>query len=176
MSDRRTEMLEVIATRRSVRAFTGGAVSSGDLMAILKAGMAAPSAVNVQPWAFVAVTKRETLDALCAALPYAKMLDKAGAAIVVCGLPHKDTQYAERYWIMDCSAATENILLATHSLGYGAVWTAVYADTGLVKIVRKILEIPENVIPLNVIPIGVPADNEPPIDKWRPENVRWEKW
>jgi nitroreductase len=176
MSNRREEILEVIATRRSVRAFTGGAVSRDDLTAILKAGMAAPSAVNVQPWAFIAVTRRETLDALCVALPYAKMLDKAGAAIVVCGLPHKDTQYAERYWMMDCSAATENILLATHALGYGAVWTAVYADMGLVKIVRKILSVPEDVIPLNVIPIGVPADNEPPIDKWRPENVRWEKW
>ena len=176
MGDKRTEILDVIATRRSVRAFTGGTVSRDDLMAILKAGMAAPSAVNVQPWAFVAVTKRETLDVLCAALPYAKMLDKAGAAIVVCGLPHKDTQYSERYWLMDCSAATENILLAVHALGYGAVWTAVYADLGLVKIVREILSIPEDVIPLNVIPIGVPADNEPPIDKWRPENVRWEKW
>ncbi len=176
MNKRRTEILDVIAARRSVRAFTGGAVSRDDLTAILKAGMAAPSAVNVQPWAFVAVTKRETLDALCATLPYAKMLDKAGAAMVVCGLPRKDLQYSERYWVMDCSAATENILLAVHALGYGAVWTAVYPDMGLVKAVRQILSIPEDAIPLNVIPIGMPADNEPPTDKWRSENAHWEKW
>src|SRR5512135_1609558 len=122
------DALRVIYTRRSVRSFTGEAVSRDALMKILRAGMSAPSAVNIQPWAFVTVTDRKTLDRLCERLPYAKMLDTAGAAIVVCGIPGKDEVYAAKYWVMDCSAATENILLAAHALGLGAVWTAVYVD------------------------------------------------
>lgn len=170
------ETLDNIYSRRSVRAFTGEAVSREDLIKILKAGMAAPSAVNMQPWAFVVVTERKTLDELCGKLPYAKMLDKAGAAIVVCGLPDKDEVYSKKYWVMDCSAATENILLACHALGLGAVWTAVYPDATRVEDVRRILGIPENIVPLNVIPIGVPKEKGKPLDKFKEENIHWEKW
>jgi nitroreductase len=105
------------------------------------------------------------------------MLDKAGAAIIVCDIPDKDDTYAEKYWVMDCSLASGNILLAAHALGYGAVWTAVHADNEKIKAVRKILSIPENIIPLNVIPIGVPADKDTkPLDKFKKENIHWEKW
>lgn len=172
----KSDFLETILTRRSVRHFTGQRVASDDLEEILKAGMSAPSAVNTQPWAFIVVTKRELLDVLCRRLPYAKMLDKAGAAIVVCGLPDKDREYAKKYWIMDCSAATENILLAVHGLGLGAVWTAVYPDEGKIALVRKTLQIPKEVIPLNVIPIGVPVGDEEPKDKFKRENVHREIW
>jgi nitroreductase len=171
------DFLDVIYTRRSVRRFTGEGVKKDDLMAMLRAGMAAPSAVNVQPWAFVAVTERKTLDELCASLPYAKMLDKAGAAIAVCGIPHKDETFAKDYWVMDCSLASGNILLAAHALGYGAVWTAAYVDEKRVEDVRRILSIPDDIVPLNVIPIGVPADPDAkPLDKFREENIHWEKW
>jgi nitroreductase len=172
-----TEFLNVIYTRRSARKFTGEEVKKEDLIAILRAGMSAPSAVNIQPWAFIVVTDRNTLDELCEALPYAKMLDKAGAAIIVCGIPDKDDTYAKDYWIMDCSLASGNILLAAHTLGYGAVWTAAYVDDDRVMSVRKILSIPGNIIPLNVIPIGVPADKDAkPLDKFKHENIHWEKW
>lgn len=170
------DALKVIYTRRSVRSFTGDTVSREDLMKILRAGMSAPSAVNIQPWAFVVVTKRETLDELCARLPYAKMLDRAGAAIVVCGIPDKDEVYSGKYWVMDCSAATENILLAAHALGLGAVWTAVYVDEQRMLDVGEILGIPQNIIPLNVIPIGVPKGGGTVIDKFKVENIRWERW
>jgi nitroreductase len=170
------EALNVIYTRRSVRSFTGEAVAREDLMKILRAGMSAPSAVNIQPWSFIVVTDRETLDDLCDKLPYAKMLDKAGAAIVVCGLPDKDTVYSRKYWVMDCSAATENILLAAHALGLGAVWTAVYVEEERVRTVRKILDIPEAIIPLNVVPIGIPKGKGTVIDKFREENIHWERW
>jgi len=171
------DFLNVIYTRLSVRKFTGEKVRREDLMAMLRAGMSAPSAVNVQPWAFVVVTDRATLDKLCEALPYAKMLDKAGAAIIVCGLPDKDNTYAKKYWLMDCSLASGNILLAAHALGYGAVWTAAYAEKDRMGSVRQFLSIPENIIPLNVIPIGVPANkDETPKDKFREENIHWEKW
>lgn len=170
------ESLTTIYSRRSVRSFTGEAVSRDDLFKILRAAMAAPSAVNIQPWAFVSVTRRATLDALCSSLPYAKMLDRAGAAIVVCGIPDKDEIYSKDYWVMDCSAATENILLACHALGLGAVWTAVYVDEGRVAAVREILGIPKNIIPLNVVPIGVPKDKGQVVDKFREENIHWERW
>jgi nitroreductase len=171
------DFLNVIYTRRSVRKFTGEKVKEEDLAAILRAGMSAPSAVNVQPWAFVAVTDRDILNELCKSLPYAKMLDKAGAAIIVCGIPDKDDTYAKQYWVMDCSLASGNILLAAHALGYGAVWTAVYVDSDRVRSVRRILSIPENIIPLNVIPIGIPADRDgKPVDKFRRENIHREKW
>jgi len=171
------DFLNVIYTRLSVRKFTGEKVRREDLMAMLRAGMSAPSAVNVQPWAFIVVTDRATLDKLCEALPYAKMLDKAGAAIIVCGLPDKDNTYAKKYWLMDCSLASGNILLAAHALGYGAVWTAAYAEKDRMGSVRQFLSIPENIIPLNVIPIGVPANkDETPKDKFREENIHWEKW
>jgi nitroreductase len=170
------EVLDVIYTRRSVRSFNGDAVAREDLMKILRAGMSAPSAVNVQPWAFVAVTNRETLDELCDRLPYSKMLDKADAAIIVCGVPDKDAVYSGKYWVMDCSAATENILLAAHALGLGAVWTAVHPDEEKVRNVRKILDIPQTIIPLNVIPIGVPTGKGTVIDKFREENIHWERW
>jgi len=171
------DFLDIIYTRRSVRRFTGEPVGKDDLTAILRAGMSAPSAVNVQPWAFVAVTDRHTLDELCRTLPYAKMLDKAGAAIIVCGIPDKDDTYAKDYWVMDCSLASGNILLAAHALGYGAVWTAAHVNQERVRSVRKILSIPDQIIPLNVIPIGVPADRSAkPLDKFREENIHWEKW
>jgi nitroreductase len=170
------ETLNTIYSRKSVRSFTGEAVSRETLIKILKAAMAAPSAVNIQPWAFVAITRRETLDELCAKLPYAKMLDRAGAAIVVCGIPDKDEVFSKDYWVMDCSAASENILLACHALGLGAVWTAVHVDEERVENVRGILNIPENIIPLNVIPIGVPREKEKPLDKFKEENIHWEQW
>ena len=171
------KFLNIIYSRRSVRKFTGEKVQKDDLLTMLRAGMSAPSAVNVQPWAFVVVTDRETLDELCNELPYAKMLDKAGAAIIVCGIPDKDDTYAKDYWVMDCSLASGNILLAAHALGYGAVWTAAYVDNERIRSVQRILTIPENIIPLNVIPIGIPADrNAKPVEKFKEENIHWETW
>lgn len=140
------EALNTIYTRRSVRSFTGEPVSKDDLIKLLRAAMSAPTAVNIQPWSFIVVTDRKTLDKLCDNLPYAKMLGKAGAAILVCGIPDKDEVYSKDYWVMDCSAATENILLAAHALGLGSVWTAVYVDMDRVKTVRALLNIPDNII------------------------------
>lgn len=168
---------EVILRRASVRKFTGEAVPKEKLEAILRAGFAAPSAVDVRPWAFVAVTERAKLDELASGLPYAKMLGTAGAAIVVCGLPDKDATFARLHWVADCSAATENILLAATSLGLGAVWTAAYPYEDRLGHVRKTLGIPATVVPLNVIPIGVPALPYPKAkDKYDEGALHLERW
>lgn len=169
--------IELIMNRRSVRAFSDKRVGKELLKTIVAAGMAAPSAVNKQPWAFVAIDDREALDKLGEALPYAKMLKQATAAIVVCGNLEKALDgWQQEFWIQDCSAATQNILLAAEALGLGAVWTAAYPAKDRMDIVSGILELPEHIIPLNVLPIGYPTTNTAPLDKWNEQNLHWQKW
>ena len=166
--------LEVIHNRKSVRHFTEQPVSKEQIKTLLRAGMAAPTAVNRQPWVFYVVTLRETLDALSKQLPYAKMLTQAQTAIVVCGDMDKAGNLKdEGYWVQDCAAATENILLAAESMGLGAVWTAAYPYDDRTKAVIKELNLPKTHIPLNVIPIGYPTGEDLPTNKWKAENIIW---
>lgn len=168
------ETLEVIHNRNSVRHFTDQPVSKGQIETLLRAGMAAPTAVNRQPWVFYVVTQRETLDSLSEHLPYAKMLSQAQAAIVVCGDMEKAGNLKdEGYWVHDCAAATENILFAAESMGLGAVWTAAYPYDDRTNVVIKELNMPETHIPLNVIPIGYPTGEDMPKNKWKAENIIW---
>ena len=166
-------VLSNIHSRKSVRDFDKDkAVSKEMLETLLKAAMAAPSAVNFQPWQFVAVTDGKSLNALGNSLPYAKMLLSATAAIAVCG----DPAISELYWEVDCAAATENILLAAEALGLGAVWTATHPHEDRMQSTRTILNIPSNILPLNVIAIGFPKAQEQPKDKFKVEKIHWEKW
>lgn len=168
--------LKTIFSRKSVRSFTSQEVNTELLEELARAGMAAPSARNLQPWAFVIVTNRSTLDALAERLPYAKMLFEAPAAIVVCGDLAKVGDSPEGYWVQDCSTATQNILLAAEALGLGAVWTGVHPRADRVTTVKDVLKLPDNVIPLNVIPIGYPKGEHQPKDKFKAENIHWQKW
>lgn len=170
-------VLSNIHSRKSVRSFVPQkAVSKEDLTTIIKAGMAAPTAVNKQPWAFIAITDRAMLDTLATGLEFAQMLKQAGAAIVVCGDLVKAVESHPEYWVQDCSAATQNILLAVEAMGLGAVWTGVYPVDFRVKFVKETLGLPEAIIPLCVIPIGYPEGETKPKDKWKEDNLRWEKW
>jgi len=170
------EALELIHNRKSVRSFTDELVSKEDLLIILKAGMDSPSAVNFQPWNFVVVTEKDVLNKLAEGLPYAKMLRNAGAAIIVCALPEKAFDGSIDYAVIDSTLATENILLATEALGLGAVWTASYPDEARMNFVRSVLDIPENIIPLNIIPVGHPSADEAGKNKFKEENIHWDKW
>jgi nitroreductase len=174
--EKMSDALSVIHTRKSVRSFTGQSISKDALDKIIRAGMSAPTAVNKQPWAFVIVTDRKTLDALAAGLPYAKMLDKAGAAIIVCAIPEKAHDQRMEFAVIDSTCASENILLAAEALGLGAVWTAAYPYKDRMDVVRKALNIPQEIIPLNVIPVGHPTGLDKPKDKYKIENIHWEKW
>ena len=171
-----TDAMTVIHSRKSVRNFTGQTVSKDLLNKIVRAGMAAPTAVNRQPWSFIVVTDRKTLDMLNEGLPYAKMLGKAGAAIIVCAIPEKAYEGSKELAIIDSSLASENILLAAEASGLGALWTAAYPYEDRMDVARKVLGIPGNVIPLNVIPIGHPTGTDKPKNKYNPENIHWEKW
>ncbi|MEG1499087.1 MAG: nitroreductase family protein [Bacteroidales bacterium] len=170
-------VLKNIHQRKSVRNFVSHKmVSKQDLITLMKAGMAAPTAKNQQPWEFIAVTKVEEMEALAQKLPYAKMLQDAGGAIVVCGdLKQAKKGSVEAFWVQDCSAATQNILLAAEAMGLGAVWTGVY-PTDRVKIVKEILSIPSDVIPLCVIPVGYPTGKDQPKDKFKEDKIHWEKY
>lgn len=178
--------LKVIHSRKSVRNYTGVPVSNDDIIDLLRAGMAAPSAVDRRPWSFVAVTERETLDNLSKATPFSGMLKKAGAAIIVCGIPMKSmvkmklinlvAGVSNDYWVQDCSAATENILLAAEAKGLGAVWIGIHPVEAKVETVRKILNIPDNITPLNIISIGHPVGTEKPKNKFDGKAIHWEKW
>lgn len=170
------DTLSVIHSRKSVRSFTGAAVSTTDLDKIIRAGMAAPTAVNKQPWSFVVITDKKTRDALAAGLPNSRGIDKAGAVIIVCAEPEKANLQSKDFAIIDASLASENILLATEALGLGGHWTAAFPYEDKMKHVRAVLGIPANIIPLNVILVGVPTGEDKPKDKYKKDRIHWEKW
>ncbi len=162
-----------IMNRKSVRRYTDQAVSKEQVDTLLRAAMAAPTAVNRQPWAFVVIDKVEILKALAEQLPYAKMIAKAPVCIIVCGDLNKTfkSDGAVDYWAFDCSAATENMLLQAEAMGLGAVWTALYPENDRVQLVKNMLNIPDHLIPMAAIPIGYPSGHEMPKNKYKVENV-----
>lgn len=169
---------ETIRSRTSIRKFDPSReVSAADEEQLLRAAMCAPSAMNKQPWHFIVVRDAAKLKALAEALPYSRVGEGARLAIVVCGdLDNGLPGRGKEYWIQDCSAATQNLLLAAKARGLGAVWTGVYPGEDRVASVRQILAIPEGFMPLNVIPVGYPAENPPPKDKWNPEKIHRDRF
>ena len=179
LSERAKAVLENIASRRSVRSYEDRAVPAGMVELLLRAAMAAPSAKNRQPWEFVVVDDRATLDALADRLRYAKMLSGAPLAIIVCArtvIGHSDGTVTENpFWEHDASAATENLLLAAEALGLGAVWTAA-SDPERSEAVKSVIPMPDDIMPLCVVPIGFPAGAEQPKDKWNPGKIHHNRW
>lgn len=166
--------IEVIHKRTSIRSYSDKEVSRSQLEILVKAGMAAPTATNKEPWHFVIIQDKEVLKALGDSLRTSKMVANASAAIIVCGNMQKAGKgWLQQYWIQDCSAASQNILLAITDLGLAGVWTSVYPAEDRMKIVSAVLNLPEFLIPLNIIPVGYPTEDNIPKDKWKPENVQW---
>lgn len=166
-----------IMTRTSIRQYTSQQVEAEKVETILKAAMAAPTAVNKQPWAFVVIDQRSVLDTLASHTRSHQMLSQAPLAIVVCGDMDKALEgEAQPYWIEDCSAAMENLLLSAHGLGLGAVWLGVYPIQERVEQVSRTLALPANIVPLGIASIGYPAQSPEPKDKWNPEAVHSNKW
>ena len=150
-------MDSLIEQRRSVRKYNPDKpVSREQLNRLLKAAMFAPSACNTRPWEFIAVTKREILDAIAKIHPYAGMCKTATAAIIVVAIPQ--TGMPEGYFPQDCGAATQNILLEAVSLGLGTCWCGVYPKENRMADVRKLLDIPGSKIPFGIIAVGTPDE------------------
>ena len=165
------DALETIFARKSVRKYLPKPVEKEKIELLLKAGMAAHSGKDARPWELLVIDKREVLDSMAVALPYAKMLKDAPMAIVVCGDTTKSS-----YWYVDCSAVAQNILLAAEALELGAVWTATYPYVERMDIVRKYTAIPDEIQSLCVIPVGYPAMPHSPKDKWNPAKVQHNVW
>ena len=171
------DLVQLIMTRTSIRAFLDKPVSDETVEALLKAAMAAPSAKNSQPWAFVVIRDRALLEKLGESLPNAKMTATAPVALVICGVLDKALPgEAREYWIQDAAAATENFLLAVHALGLGAVWTGVHPISERIRIIREALHLPEGVEPFCLIPFGYPAVPASVKDKWDPSVVHQNVW
>ena len=165
---------DAIEGRRSVRSFTSQPVPREAVDEMLRAAMQAPSAGNEQPWQFVVVDDRGILDAIPQISPYAPMCRVAPLAVLVCG----DTREVRHtgYWVQDCSAATENMLLTAHGLGLGAAWTGVYPNEEREKAFRALLGLPEEIVPMALVVIGVPEESGPPVDRFRADRVHRNGW
>lgn len=163
--------LDIIFRRRSIRAYTEEPIAEEDIQALLEAGMAAPSASNRKPWHFAAVTDRDLLQALADAHPYGKMIAGAGLGIAVCGDPATSA-----WWVQDCSAATENILIAAAALGLGAVWLGAHGHPEREQAVRDVLGIPETMGVLSLLSIGHPAEEKPARTQFDAARVHRDTW
>jgi nitroreductase len=168
------DTVDAIHSRRSIRRYTDKKVEDKIIEKVIKAAMQAPSAGNAQPWHFMVIEDRKILDKIPAIHPYAQMCKEAQTAILVCG----DTKLEkyEGYWVQDCSAATENMLLAAHALGLGAVWCGIYPKKERVDEFRKLFDLPLNVMPLSLVPMGYPGEKKEKEDRFKPERVHKNAW
>ena len=167
-------VLDNIHARKSVRTYTDEDVTPEQVETILRAAMAAPSGMNMQPWRFVVVREQATKEKLAGG--FNKMIAKAPVVIIVCGKTTGAMGKENRNWTADCAAATENLLLAVEAMGLGAVWTACYPYDERMSTTIEALELPDNVKPYSIVPVGHPGGKEKPKDKWKPENIHFEKW
>jgi len=170
------DALTAILTRRSIRDYTPHPVPEEMIKLLLQAGQAAPSAFGEKSTEFVVVNDKKVLEEISKVNPASLQLKKATVAIVVCGNQTKEKFKGQGYWQLDGAVASENILIAAHALGLGAVWTAIYPYPDRIPKVQKILNLPANVMPLNVIPVGYPAEKKVREQLYDPARVHANKW
>ena len=173
------ELREGLLSRRSVRKYQDKPISKDVLAQIIKAGQYAPSAHNTQPWEFLVIENKEVLKHFRVMQRSALFAENAAAVIIVCG--RKDLSYSREkenwsYIDIDCSAATENLLLAAHSLGLGACWCGISPMTGPIAAIKEYFKLPENVKPFSIVVLGYPADEPKQPERYNPERIHWEKW
>jgi nitroreductase len=166
--------LDVIFTRRSVRDFKTEPVLECDLHDLLKAGMQAPSAKNEQPWHFVVIDQIDLLHSITEFHPHSKMLLNAPLAILVCS--DRKLEKKRSSWLQDCSAATQNILLAAHAKGLGAVWLGIFPDADRVTGIKNLLSLPKDIRPVSLIALGHPVFVPQPEDRFKEERIHRNCW
>ena len=167
------EIIDVILSIRSIRSFTDEPVDHETMVLLLKAAMSAPTACNSQPWEFVVVTEPEVLAHIREKFLFARY--NAPAAIIVCGnikIAHNSA--GREHWVQDCSAATENILIAAAGLGLGAVWIGVHPYPSKIKPLAEVLGIPEHVTPLSMVYVGHPAEKKEPRMQYDEHRIYWQ--
>ncbi len=168
--------IDDLLSRRSVRKYTAESVTSEQLNAALRVAMAAPSAMRCDPWRFIVLTERADIDALAELLPYGKMLHNAPAAFIVCG----DLTVAHRgelsYLLQDVSASIENLLLALHAQGLGAVWLGIHPNEDRIQGVTERFGLPPGILPISAISVGHPAETPPPQTRYDASKVHFGRW
>jgi nitroreductase len=167
-------MDDPVLSRRSIRRYTSEPVGDELVERLLRAAMAAPSAGNQQPWRFVVLRDRATMEAVTGVHPYAKMLLRAPVAVLVCGDP--DAAAWPQYWEQDCAAATQNLLVEAELLGLGAVWLGVHPLAERVEGLRDLLGVPRPVVPFSLVALGRPAERKAPADRYDAARVHHERW
>ena len=176
MNTQTSEALNFIFGRRSIRAFTADPVSDETVRTLLDAAMAAPSAAARDPWRFVVVRERTTLAKIADVLPNGHFIAGAALGLVVCGDLTAAHDQQLSYLLQDCSAAIENLLLATHVLGLGGCWLGIHPREERMRKLSDLLALPRSIIPVGGLAIGWPAERQPPRTRFNPEFVHYEKW
>ncbi len=168
------DTIESILTRRSIRQYTAQRVSEDKVKRILQAAMYAPSAMNLQPWHFIVIDRKELIEGLIKVIPHADMFKQAPLSIIFCG----DTGIEKNidYIVQDCSAAIENSLLAAHAVGLGAVWIGIYPDKDIIDNLRRHFSLPENIVPISAIAAGFPAEVNNTEDRYNTVRIHTNKW
>jgi nitroreductase len=168
------DVLEAIFTRRSIRKFTGEPVTDQELETILRAGFQAPSAHNYQPWEFIVLRDKINMGKIAKVHTYAKMLTHAEACIIVCGDKIKQTMTG--FLVEDCSAAIQNILLAAHGIGLGAVWCGLYPVPHLTQEVERVCSLPDHIVPIGMVVIGHKGEEKKIEDRYDSAKLHYELW
>lgn len=169
------DLFKALKTRRSVRAFTGARISEDHIREIIECGTYAPSALNAQPWHFIVVDDRKLFPDLMRIHPYISSLANASHAIVLCA--DKNLEHAPGNWVLDCSACMENMLLAAHGLGYGAVWAGIYPARDRMERFREYFDYPESVEAHGIMVVGIPQNPLPVVtDRYQEEKVHKNQW
>ncbi len=166
--------IDSILDRRSIRRFTDQKIDDDSIKSILTAAMYAPSAVNLQPWHFVVIDQWPMMEKIMEVHPHARMLRTASHAVVVCGDMH--LQHADGYWVVDCGAATQNLLLAAHSLGLGSCWVGIHPREERKTAFSKLLSLPTHVLPFALVALGFPEEKKPRPHRFHPEKVKHNGW
>ncbi len=169
------ETITTILERRSVRKYTDKEISQETLTEIIKAGMYAPSAGNQQSWEFFIITDKEKIRKILDFHPYAQMVTSAGALVLVCG--NLNREVFEGYWVQDCSAAIQNMLLASHEMGIGSVWLGIHPMQDRIDATKKLFELPDGIEPLSIVSFGYPvAMNNNVPERFNPKFIHVDKW
>ena len=166
--------MDPVLSRRSIRKYTSEQVTREQLMLLLRAAMAAPSADDERPWHFIVVTEYDVRSRIPDIHPFAHVAVDAPAVIIVCG--DESLQKMQGFWVQDCAAATENILIEAQQLGLGTVWLGIFPVEGRVEGFRRLLDIPDNIIPFSLIVIGYPGEYREPAERFDESRLHFNRW
>lgn len=168
--------MKAILERRSIRKYLDRQIPKESIKEILRAGMSAPSAGNAQPWQFIVLEEKSILHRIPEIQSSSQMLKQASHAIVICGDMNLKNKFVGELWVQDCSAATENMLIMAQDLGLGAVWLGVYPMEEIVEGIKRLLDLPDHIIPFSIVALGYPAESKDASDRYNEARVHWNQW